>query len=182
MLKEMVNKYNGPKIGFVISGGGCAGVASLGKIPGASKVIYNIAIPYSYEAAKEFITTAWVQTEEEYNVYNSVSKISSISLAAAACEYWGNNIKIIACTAAITTNRFRKGNNHAWVSIIDPGIKFKSMGSVIDSNRLTTYHFKLDKLSETEHGNADGYIDWKRRDDDQKITDFILEKIFNSDK
>jgi len=178
-IEKMVAKYNGPKVGFVVSGGG-ASVANLALIPGVSKLLHEVKIPYSLEATESFISSIWESDRGRYS-NNAVSKESAFLLANAAKSYWGGDVGIIGCTAAITTSRWRRGDNHAWICVIKPNAPDGAEGINRMADGKTEYfHLELSKLSEKDYANAGGYVSWKRRDEDQQIADFLLEKAFST--
>lgn len=162
--EKLIEEYSGPKFGIVVAGGG-GSIANITTIPGASKIIHEIIIPYSVKA-----TRTLVLEETRKSITSSVSQETSELLLSAAKNKWGHNIGLIACTSAITTNRWRRGQNHAWISMLLP--------SYFETGSKNLFHLELTKMSEEEHNKADGYISWKRRSEDREISDFILDKIF----
>jgi len=182
-LEKKVASYTGPKIGFVLTGGGI-GVAQLATVVGASKLIHSITIPYSSEESERFIREGLSVVKndrraiERSKAYakHAVSEHAAELLALVGDKLWSgfqdDPCGTVVCTAATTTSRYRRGDNHAWIGIVRPG------GPWFDQ-RVTFHHLKLSKLSEEEYNKAGaGYIAWKRRDEDRQITEFILNQVF----
>jgi len=177
-VEKMISEYEGPKVGFIVSGGG-AGIANLATVPGASKIIHEIKIPYSLEAVENFLSVVEVGRQGFYSK-DAVSQDSALLLAEAARRSWGDNIKIIACTAAITTNRWRRGDNHAWICVINPATSETSGKRFYNAKERTkSFHFELSKLTEEEYATAGGFVSWKRRNEDNEISDFLLNQAFS---
>ena len=185
-LEKKVAAYTGPKIGFVLTGGGI-GVAQLPMVIGASKLIHAIHIPYAFEETARFITEAYGEDGGLGQAMNyearAVCEASALILASAAEKTWSpkehlladvghGSLGFVVCTAATTTSRWRRGDNHAWIGIVKPG--FTSL-----EERVSLHHLKLDKLTEEDYNKAGmGYVAWKRRDEDRRITEFILNQVF----
>ena len=180
--KKMV-AYKGPKIGFVLSGGGI-GVAQLATVIGASKLIHSITIPYSYNESKRFILEGWRRFESNRSAIDAsieyaahaVSERGAELLATAGSNIWGapqqdDPCATIVCTAATTTSRYRQGDNHAWIGVVNP------YRSGPGENKF--FHLELSKLSEDDHRTAGAaYVAWKRRAEDREISDFIFNQVF----
>lgn len=166
-LEKKVAEYKGPKIGFVLTGGG-TGVAQLATIIGVSKLLHAIHIPYSYDESVQLISAALgAQVGEEYRE-KAVSEKSARLLCLGGLKRWPG-CRVIACTAATTTSRWRRGENQAFIAVG----KFKPILEVKE------HHLKLSKLGEEDYNSAgEGYISWKRRAEDREITEFIFGLVF----
>jgi len=176
-LYEKVQNYNGPKLVFIISGGGI-GVTDLLKVMGASKLIHTIHIPYDSDEVVRFVTQNIRLPLPEGMEPIDLDNIKFVSedwakhlCNAGLIEYSATDCKVFAITAAITTNRYRKGENHAWIA------------AATNSENIETYHLELSKLSEQDHEKMfPGYVDWKRNADDRQITDFVLNLVFQNNE
>jgi hypothetical protein len=109
------------KLYFVLTGGGIE-LADIAKIPGASKCLYGIEIPYH----KELTASRFSSVSAEQCMFLAERLLSSGKVPA--------NVDVIIVTAALTTNRYRKGDTHAYVYI---------NGKI--------WHIQLPKLSEQDH-------------------------------
>lgn len=174
-LYEKIQKYNGPKLVFIISGGGI-GVTDLVKVMGASKIVHAIQIPYDSDEAVRFVTQnirlplpSGMEPIELENIKFVSEDWAKHLCNAGLTEYAGSKCKVFAITAGITTNRYRKGENHAWIAC----------GTTADN--IETHHLQLPKLSEEDHDKMfPGYVDWKRGSDDRQIADFVLDLVFEN--
>ena len=113
-VKETILEINGTdqKLVLIISGAGIQAAKWILDVPGASQTILEIQIPYSNKAMHELL---------EYTPTNFVSENTVIDMARKAYEksvaLRSNNEPVlgIACTAAISTDRDRRGQNHAYI-------------------------------------------------------------------
>ena len=113
-VKETILEINSSdqRLVLIISGAGIQAAKWLLDVPGASKTILEIQIPYSDKAMHELL---------EYTPTNFVSESTVLDMAKKAYEkaiaLRSNNEPLlgIACTAAISTDRDRRGKNHAYI-------------------------------------------------------------------
>lgn len=114
-LKDFVQQYQGDPIGFLLlGGGGLLGI--LPCIPGCSRVLDNIVLPYSKEAQDLYL----YRKNKNFKQDNpqAISCVSlqwlNVMLFGANSDGWSPLQKrILACTAALATNRYRKGPEQA---------------------------------------------------------------------
>ncbi|MCF7848904.1 MAG: hypothetical protein K9M45_08655 [Kiritimatiellales bacterium] len=103
---------SGYKAALAITGGGSGALHALLAHPGASRFVLEVQIPYCPEAL-----IAYLDKEPE----QSCSADAAVKMAAKAFEraskYQASSIKLlsISCTAALQTNRERKGSDRAFV-------------------------------------------------------------------
>jgi len=173
-LYDKVQKYNGPQVMFVITGGGM-GVVDLVKVMGASKLIHTIHIPYDANEAIHFVTQniqlplTGKAKEVDFKNVKHVSEEWATLLCEAGLVEQEETCRVIAITAALTTNRYRKGENQAWIA------------DGTNADNIKTYHLALSKLSEQDHQKFfPGYVDWKRSSEDRQVTDFVFDLLFNT--
>ena len=97
-----------------VSGVGTKAIAWLLEIPGASNTILEGIIPYSQHSLIDFMgmTPSNSVSEETSQKMARASYKRAIKLREEDSEVIG-----IGCTGAISTNRERKGANHAYISI-----------------------------------------------------------------
>lgn len=168
-FEDFVRQYKGPKLVFVVTGGGIA-IHQIAQTLGSSRILEAIHVPYSYEESARFIADAWggspkgIELGYEYG-QKAVSERGAELLCGAGSIVWPE-CRVIACTAATTTNRPRQGNNHAHVAVAEPA-------SV--SDKINHFHLSLTKMSEEDFKVVGlGYAAWKRRSEDLEITRFLL--------
>ena len=113
--KKIIKKlHNNPyKLISVITGAGVTAITDMLSVPGASKTVLEVIVPYS-KSALEFYKNA--------PIINHVSVKESQELALLAYRRGKNYIKnnedyiAISCTAAISTIPQRKGEDRAHIS------------------------------------------------------------------
>ena len=135
-LHSFVSEYQGPKLRMLFTGVGSYATGLLG-VPGASKVLDSIQVPYSHEACSLLFKRHYPQGLEVSETHGSVSKEMAVALHACNSADLGDLIPITV-TAAITTSRYRRGDNQAFIAVGKP-------------DNLEVWHLRLDKLTEEEH-------------------------------
>src|SRR5262245_19847670 len=100
------------KVVLAITGGGTSAAAQLLEVPGASRTILEVVVPYHHEALCEFLG----QTPESF-----CSAATSRALAGRARDRarWltpGEPIVGIGCTASLVTDRPKHGDHRLYVS------------------------------------------------------------------
>jgi len=166
-VEKKVAAYKGNKVAIIVTGGG-QGIAQLSTIPGVSKVLHSIIIPYSYEESERLIDDELGKGTGKSYTEKAVSESSAELLCLSGLYRWAN-CKVIACTAATTTNRWRRGVNQAFIAT------GRNLGG---EKPIDHHHLKFSKLLEEDHKTPGGYASWKRRDEDRQITEYILKLIF----
>lgn len=159
MLKNIQNSIErihecDVKIVLSVSGAGSKALSWLLEVPGASNSLLEANVPYSEESMSSFLGS---------NPENSVSNSTSLMMAETAyrrgIKLRSSNDKVIgvACTAAITTSRKRKGNNQAFISFWSDSVR-------------NTVHIKFikEKLTRKEEEELVS----------QSIIEFLHEEIF----
>lgn len=177
VFDDFVQRYRGPKLAFVVTGGGI-GIHQLAQTLGASKVLHAIHVPYSYEESARFIAEAWGSSQKgrelgaEYE-QKAVSEKGARLLCQSGSIIWPE-CRVIACTAATTTNRYRRGDNQAYIAVSEPATI---------SDDIKQYHLPLSKISEEDFKMMGlGYASWKRRSEDSEITRFLLKLALGEHK
>lgn len=100
------------KVVLAISGSGTKALSWLMEIPGASNTVLDAVVPYSGIAMSEFLGKV---------ADNAVSEDTAISMARAAYFRAAHQKSVaqkvvgVSCTAALTTNRERRGKNQAYI-------------------------------------------------------------------
>ncbi|MBM4152280.1 MAG: hypothetical protein FJ220_01995 [Kiritimatiellaceae bacterium] len=95
---------------FVTTGGGSSAFHALLTTPGASRFVSEALVPYSAEALNLFLGETPVQ---------SVSSETAFLLARRAFSRYAasSNLLAVSCTAALSTDRERRGDDRAWICI-----------------------------------------------------------------
>jgi len=161
-LERFVGNYTGPRIAAVISGGGVS-LSGLALIPGASGVLYEVSCPYDTLATERTIYLGNSMTR--YFHKKAVSGDAAWEMARAFENLHPYNTKVIAITSALTTTRFRRGENQAFICIGDGNIN-------------SVYNLKLTKLPEEIY--TDPIASWKthiirkRKEEDRLVAEVAL--------
>lgn len=159
-LTRFVNAYShDKKLLAVICGGGIS-LSRVAMIPGSSKVLDAIWMPYSEDE-----TATWL---EQRTIAPAGFNNKAVSGWAAkelwdALAYMHPGPKKVAITAALTTNRHRMGENHAYIAV--------------DSGEV--FHLTLTKLPESVFTDpirpwADEKIFHKRQEEDEQVATVAL--------
>jgi len=95
---------------FAVTGGGSGALHSLLSTPGASRFVADARIPYSPEALADFLGE---------KVEQSCSPEAALLMARIAFKFQVSGFKFlsISCTAALATDRNRRGDDRAFICI-----------------------------------------------------------------
>lgn len=172
-LAKLVNAWHGPKLCMIVTGGGI-GLCDVAKIPGSSRIIYNIDVPYSAEA-QTGLMGKYLDMWTDSAAWKSVSQAAADLYMRASMVRHPRDLFHVSVTAALSTMRLnpetqlregRKGNNHAYVAFSDG----------------RCYHIKIDKLSEKEVEAIIGFPDMMqtvREREDDKISAAVVSLLLN---
>jgi len=157
-LVRFVNAYSDSrKLLAVVCGGGIS-LSRIAMVPGSSKVLDAIWMPYSEEEA-----VSWLEqrTTVEYFSNQAVCGWAAKELWDALAHMHVNPNKI-AITSALTTNRARRGENQAYIAVEN------------EYGHCEIYRLKLDKLPESVYSDpirpwADQKIFHKRQEEDELV-------------
>ena len=99
---------------LVVTGGGTQALADLLAIPGASRTVLEAVVPYSAAALNEFLGTSphQVVCVETAAALAGVAYKRAVLLHAAEGPLVG-----VSCSAALVTDRFKKGAHRAHIGI-----------------------------------------------------------------
>jgi hypothetical protein len=127
-----IHKNDSLKGSLVVTGCGSTAISWLLSIPGASKTILSAHIPYSKLSLEKFLNKDLknhVSEEESRNISNKAYLDSSTILDSNQ-----KDVKLfgLSCTGAISTDRERKGEDKAHIS-------------VRSEKKITTYSIYFDK-------------------------------------
>ena len=138
-LKETILGFNNSdkKLMLIISGAGIQAAKWLLDVPGASKTVLEIRVPYSDKSMNSLLGYTPEHFVSEATVLDMAKKAyeKSITLRTHNEKVFG-----IACTAAITTDRTRRGNNHAYICLWSPNSR--------NIEHLTLEKGKRDRIDE----------------------------------
>ena len=113
---SLVDQIHDSPLAIVIAttGGGVASVSDLLLVPGASRTVLEALIPYSFESLSGFIGRSPDQA-----VSQEVAESMALACLARAEELVQGSIPVAggSCTAALVTDRRRRGDNRAHISI-----------------------------------------------------------------
>lgn len=136
--KDFIANYNGPPV-FITAAGCGSKFAELLSMPGASKVVEMIQFPYSKR-----LVMGVAGHEEDCCGLKCVSDMY-------AAEFIQNNLvdEVLECpmlvvTGALTTDRYRQGDNEAYFGIYNPA-------TAAEEKPFSIYHLKLDKKSQADY-------------------------------
>lgn len=113
-LLKVVNEYQGPKLAFMVAGAG-ASLARLATIPGASRILHEVACPYDVEATKRYIKDSLGHVR--YFSSKAVSADSAWEISRALVQRVPEGVIAVGVTGAATSTRYRRGNNEAFISV-----------------------------------------------------------------
>lgn len=108
---------SGYKASIVATGGGSGAVHALLSHPGASRFVFEAQIPYSPEAMFDYLGEKLDSFCSDKAAVTLASRAFERALVFSLSSKTGNPILGISCTAALQTNRERKGSDRAFVCI-----------------------------------------------------------------
>jgi len=122
---QWVESSDGQRISAMITGGGFA-FGDIGKLPGASGVLNDIFIPYNQSKTIQFAQQALPQGTD-----NPLATGQIAFVGPAATELYlkalinanaitSPDARLLVINASITTTRYRRGVNEAWIWMINP--------------------------------------------------------------
>ena len=100
---------------LVVTGGGTQALADLFAVPGASRTVLEALVPYSDRSMREFLGHEPEQAASVETAAELARKARERALALRP----GDDVPVlgIACTAALLTDRPRKGDHRAHVAM-----------------------------------------------------------------
>lgn len=147
-LSRFVEKYSGIKQIYACVAGGGISISQIGLVPGSSKILYGTNVLYSETATQSYLK----RFHQDWELSKMVSYECAERLIAAMSNEIGfvspslghPEVALVAITSAVTTSRYRRGLNEAWICT--------SRGDA---------HVSLDKLPESLH--SDPVIPWREQ-------------------
>lgn len=108
---------SGYKAAIVVSGGGSGALYALLSHPGASRFVLEAQVPYSPEAMFDYLGEKLDQSCSAEAAVIMAERAFERALVFSLSNQVGFSILGIACTAALQTNRERKGSDRAFICI-----------------------------------------------------------------
>ncbi len=99
---------------IAVTGGGVAAISDLLLVPGASRTVIEAVVPYSFQALSRLVGYS-----PEQAVSEEVAEKMAFACLRRARELSDNDglIAGVACTAALVTDRQRRGDNRAHIAV-----------------------------------------------------------------
>lgn len=157
-IKYFKETYKGWKLSFYLTGGAIS-ISDFLKVPGAGKFIHGIYLPYSEEANQTFVLSHYGTPAKNLP---SVSQ-ESVKTYDHVLKAMNNDDRVLRVVAscALTTNRYRRGDNKAYISYAN-----------------IIWKLTLNKLDEEEHKKYSEYeIGLLRQAEDFKVSQAVLSCI-----
>ena len=113
---RLINQIHDASLSIVIAatGGGVASISDLLLVPGASRTVIEALVPYSFPALSHLIGYPPSQAVSE-----EVAKQMAVACLRRAEELGEEDTPLagVACTAALVTDRQRRGDNRAHIAV-----------------------------------------------------------------
>ncbi len=125
MVSELI--ASGYQAAIAISGGGSSAVASLLKVTGASRFVVEASVPYHADALRAYVDAKPV------SLCSSQVAGQMARVAYDRALRWSGKKKLctgIACTAALQSNRERRGFDRAHLSVVLEGKQYYRLVSL----------------------------------------------------
>jgi hypothetical protein len=120
---------------LAVTGGGVASIGDLLGVPGASRTVLEVTVPYASQALLDLIGSV-----PEQAVSEDTARRMATSCARRAGELADGPVAGVACTASLVTDRPKRGDHRAHVAI--------DLGGVVTSWQLTLEKGVRDRLGE----------------------------------
>ncbi len=99
---------------LVVTGGGTQAIADLLAVPGASRTVLEVVIPYSAPALVEFLGA---NPDQAVCIETAAALARSAYTRAAGLHAAQDPVVGVACTAALATGRSKKGAHRAHIGL-----------------------------------------------------------------
>ena len=99
---------------LVVTGGGSQAIADLLAVPGASRTVLEVLVPYSETALTEFLGSS---PHQAVSVETAAALARAAYQRAVALHGTEGPLLGVACTAALATDRRKKGRHRAHIGI-----------------------------------------------------------------
>lgn len=153
-----------PRLSAYCIGGG-ASLAHLMCVPGSSKLVSGIYLPYDNNVvATELDETIGSEASIRY-MEKAVQAKVALDLAEMARRKNPDGVGI-GVTAALTTNRYRKGDTHAFIAFTESDWKI-----------ATVHHVSFKKMEENYHSN-ENVVARQRLWEDEILSRLVISIVY----
>ena len=99
---------------LAVTGGGTTAISDLLAVPGASRTLLEATVPYNSQALADYI-----QRTPEQSASASTARQLAMSAYQRARQLTGagDDVVGIGCTAALTTDRSRRGTDRCFIAV-----------------------------------------------------------------
>ncbi|MFT5530971.1 MAG: nicotinamide mononucleotide (NMN) deamidase PncC [Candidatus Poriferisodalaceae bacterium] len=132
---------------LAVTGGGVAAIGDLLAVPGASRTVLEVSVPYAEQALSDLIGES-----PEQAVSSDTARAMAVACLKRAQHLGSGEVAGVGCTAALVTDRPKRGDHRAHVC-------------VATSTNVATWSITLDK------GRRD------RTGEDRVVADLVLRAI-----
>jgi hypothetical protein len=118
---------------LVVTGGGASGIADLLSVPGASRTVLEALIPYGQAALEDFLgfrPRHFVSTETAVALARK-ARARALTLWPPAAAGEEANLLGVGCTAALRTERPKKGEHRAHIAVQPSAVGAAVVWSVV---------------------------------------------------
>lgn len=158
LFMDFVDNYVGPPLAIIVLGGG-ASLSRLATVPGSSRVLDGLALSWSKESSLELLWNIPTSGENFKFVSKEVVQCLKTEITDGISPL---DCQPVAISAALTTNRYRKGDNHAYVAFSD-----------------SVWHLHLPKFDENQYKEKGSMsLVAVREWEDMIITMFVLKHLY----
>jgi nicotinamide mononucleotide (NMN) deamidase PncC len=140
---------SGFQAAMAVSGGGSGAVHALLSRPGASRFVLEAQIPYSPQALAAYLGDVPAQACSE-----ATARAMAAKALERAVELQGSRPLGVACTAALQTNRIRRGADRAFFCFQTPEKTFFQRLEIAAGSRADQEGF----LGDTLLGSLAGFL------------------------
>lgn len=102
---------------LAVAGGGNAVITDLLDVPGASRTVLEVRVPYAEEAMDDLLALVGEQVSDGSVSRATAEAMGSACLSRARDLAPGERVIGVACTAALVTDRIKKGEHRAHVAV-----------------------------------------------------------------
>lgn len=173
-LKDLVLHYQGPKLSMMVAGAGVT-LAQLQTIPGSSRILHGILLPYSEDMLLKILSGDRKDSYEKSDKFKAVSAEVAEMMALRARLLTKDRSAVgIGITGALTTNRYRKGENGGYIAVC-----YNKGGEV----KTFSTKFSLPKLDEAVYNQLDiDEISGIRESEDQQVAELVCNALLGKNR
>ena len=161
LLIRLVNEYEGKPLSIVVCGGG-AGLAAMGAVPGSSRILFGLGVIWAEAGVRNI------------GELSDDDKIVSAETARRLVDVDNGirNVCSVAVTAALTTNRVRRGPNEAFIAVN------ANANANANADSAPVWHLTFKKESDAERATPDA-IQALRLEQDNAIVEAVVNLLLN---